>query len=125
MKKILLNTNRVLIKVTPQAEFRKLKIKCFPECINQSLEQFSLFSGFYLINKPFNSLTPTITVEEELKRFSNKIFAQELSEMGIPVMHWPNIEDYQVFREFLDVEFLDLIADFGDGCIENHKTLLE
>ncbi len=125
MKNKLLSTNRTLLRVTLLKPFRDLKIKCFTDSSNQTLEQFSSIKGYYLIKTPSNSLYPALSLEEELKKHYKKIFEQELSEVGIPRDHWPDINDFKEFNTYINVDFLSLIADFGEGSIKNIETILD
>lgn len=120
----LLSTNRTLLRITPLSPLRDIKIECFPESKKQTLEQFRSIPGYYLMDTPSEPGWQETIREKELKRISAKIFAQELSELGIPNKKWPNINDFNEFKRCFEVDYLALIADLGTGPIITKEVAL-
>lgn len=118
------NTNKILLQVTLLAPFYELRNSCFPALSSQTLEQFSSYKGYYL-NDSISGFGDQEKLREiALSKISSKIFSQELSEIGIPTENWPDIENFYLFKEYIKVDYLCLIADFGENKIENKISYL-
>jgi hypothetical protein len=111
---LLLATNKTLLKVTLLAPLRDLRNSLWPKLAAQTLDQFSSFHGYYLMDTPVEEGIQEPIWEREIAKISGRIFRQELSELGIPPEHWPAVDDYQEFKKHIAVERLALIADLGE-----------
>jgi hypothetical protein len=115
----LISTNRIILKVTPLSTLRDIKVACFPETSAQTYEEVSSTSGYYLIDAVRGPGPVKQLQERVVEQTAPSIFRQELSEMGIPVEKWPDVNDYEKFKQCFLVEQLALIADLGEEPIEN------
>lgn len=119
----ILSTNRTLLRVTPLAPLRDLRIACFPEYEKQTLAQLQSMPAYYLMDNPLGEGFQEPLKEKAVSRISSTIFNQELSEMAIPCDRWPDIEDYNVFKDYFKVDHLALTADLGSGPVVTSEVL--
>ena len=114
-----LATNRTLLEIRWRQSFCDLRSRCLPEAANINAKEASENKGYYLMDPPNGSgLTKPLRVQA-LSKVSSRILEQELAEAGIPRSEWPETQSFDVFNEYLDVNYLALIADFGTKPLRN------
>ena len=115
----MLATNRTLLEIRWRSTFCELRRQCFPDAPAFSEKDASENKGYYLMDAPVGSGLQEPLMLESLAKIAPKILKQELAEAGIPTANWPDVESFDIFNEYLHVNYLALIADFGTEPLRN------
>ena len=115
----MLATNRTLLEVRWRSTFCELRTQCFPDAPAFIEKDASGNKGYYLMDAPVGSGLQEPLRLESLARIAPEILKQELAEAGIPTANWPDVESFDIFNEYLHVNYLALIADLGTEPLRN------
>jgi len=105
----MLATNRTLLEVRWRSTFCELRTQCFPDAPAFNEKDASGNKGYYLMDAPVGSGLQEPLRLESLVRIAPEILKQELAEA----------ESFDIFNEYLHVNYLALIADLGTEPLRN------
>lgn len=82
-------------------------------------EKALIAPAFYLVDSPFaqadlnQPIYPHERRKELLAAWFNRVFEQQLAELGLPDAVWPETTSEEVFLNYFSVEYHPLIGDVG------------
>lgn len=103
-------TNKILVIASMKENFRQLYVEWNPRAVSFSFKQFATNRGYYLTDAPNLDGDMQEHLDKAMLEIAPKIFAQELSELGIPQSNWPELGE---FHNYIDVCHRPLTGDFG------------